>query len=1158
MATAVERDLREQQLGIFFVMPRVVRRVLQSELDIASPWQPPPHRKCCVIPRDRLLWLVARDELGVDSHAQLPEHLILIAQPEEDQLATMTRQELQRHYWRLMFHARIDFVMALRTRPDQMSTAELRRRIDQLGQTAFDEIRSVLRAEQMLMRPDSDRNVYAEFVAVYQELRAFAPDLLALYFPSLTSPEDVLKVIGSECDTTELLNSTRPTDLAPDEIPAIEAASSPTIPVYEPEVTIPPRQSERQYRSLQRRADRFSVKSNNVRAALLRQAAVAVAPTEFAEDARSGLQGEIRKLVDRLQSALEMSDHAAHPWVMMCEKLLQTAQRGFWNTNVRLLYDLQKVCFDHEHEIYKVDLLRWSLSLGKTPLKRPLPNHRVVLMSKHLRGATLRVPQVEIDADGRRELSELLHEAADAAEQIVRSRLNPLIEQVLLEAGLVPASVVERVSLKKMVHELADGVVKRGFITLGDLRDAISRNQLKMPDLSDAREFYAGDPLLRADRLMSVSLDGVYPRGPFYLRWLQKANSLAFGVPWGRLLTRYIALPFGLAFMILKAIDAAIEHIPFLHPQKSASHVSGHGSLDQGVADAMAPANVLPPVGGPHGHHAHVDILYSHEAMFLLGCVIFVLIHFPAFRRRVIWFLQTTWSLLRIVFLETPRWILRWPLVDWFFKSIPMMLFRRFVLAPLVATAVVWLVFPQLGLLPLMSTWWGLSLFLASFLLMNSRVGRDTEELAREFFGRTWYRIRDHLLMGILTLVIDVFHALMDGLERVLYAVDEWLRFRSGESNLTLGIKAVFGLVWTFIHGVVRFVVTLLLEPQVNPIKHFPVVTVSHKIVLALFNGPVRAFMHRLIDDPAVAELVAWTVLTGIPGMFGFLAWELKENWKLYKANRPRILKPVPIGDHGETFLRLLCPGFHSGTIPRLFAKQRRAARKNTGNIVVNKQAKFAERLHHESTALRHFIERELLALLHQSRTYRHFQMRVIHVELTTNRALIEIDEASHPRRPIQLEFAEQSGWLVGVTRQQGWLEDLEPEDIAIFKAAITGLFKLASVDLVREQIERQLVPVSPNSNGQSFAHHPYDISQAGLIVWPNGHYDTEVHYPLDEQPVSHPRPRALARASQLNALPTAAFVFDSHDVAWDDWRKFWDNEQNLPAHSTAKFHFSW
>ena len=105
-----------------------------------------------------------------------------------------------------------------------------------------------------------------------------------------------------------------------------------------------------------------------------------------------------------------------------------------------------------------------------------------------------------------------------------------------------------------------------------------------------------------------------------------------------------------------------------------------------------------------------------------------------------------------------------------------------------------------------------------------------------------------------------------------------------------------------------------------------------------------------------------------IPGVFGFLAWELKENWRLYKANRSTKLKPVLIGDHGETLLRLLCPGFHSGTIPRLFNKQRRAARRDASNLTSNKQAWFAERLHHESRAVQHFIERELIALLDESR----------------------------------------------------------------------------------------------------------------------------------------------------------------------------------------------
>ena len=365
MANDVERRLRQQQVGIFFVMPRVVRRVLQNELDIASPLQQPPHRKCCVVQRDRLLWLVARDELGVDIHAELPDQIILIAQPEEHQLETMTREELQRHYWRLMFHARIDFEMIARTARSRMSQSDLRRRIDRLGQSSFDEIRSVLRAEQMLMRPDDDRNVYAEFVAFYQEFLAFAPRLVPLYFPSLPEPEAVLAVIGPECNAADLLEETRPTDIPRDIVADQEATSSLSAVIHQATQTAaPPRRSARHYAGLVRKAEKLDLKQNHVRAALVRQMALDVAPEESIDEAKSRLQEEIQKLVSRLQSALEMSDESAEPWLKMCEKLLPAAQHGFWNANARLLYDLQTVCFDHEHEIYKIDLLRWGLSLG--------------------------------------------------------------------------------------------------------------------------------------------------------------------------------------------------------------------------------------------------------------------------------------------------------------------------------------------------------------------------------------------------------------------------------------------------------------------------------------------------------------------------------------------------------------------------------------------------------------------------------------------------------------------------------------------------------------------------------------------------------------------------------------------------------------------------
>ncbi len=209
----VERQFRERDSGAFFVLPRVVRRVLQNELNITTNWVPPPHRKSCVVERDQLLWLVARDELGVDADAVLPQRMILIARPEEDKLDSFTREDLLRYYWRLLFHARIDFELELKTSVNRMTTAELRRRIDSLGQTQFDEIRSVLRAEHMLRRPEDARHVYAEFVAVYHELREFAPNLIPLYFPSLPSQEAVLATIGPDCDAGSLLEATRPAAL---------------------------------------------------------------------------------------------------------------------------------------------------------------------------------------------------------------------------------------------------------------------------------------------------------------------------------------------------------------------------------------------------------------------------------------------------------------------------------------------------------------------------------------------------------------------------------------------------------------------------------------------------------------------------------------------------------------------------------------------------------------------------------------------------------------------------------------------------------------------------------------------------------------------------------------------------------------------------------
>ena len=121
--------------------------------------------------------------------------------------------------------------------------------------------------------------------------------------------------------------------------------------------------------------------------------------------------------------------------------------------------------------------------------------------------------------------------------------------------GLKPRNLPEQVAQKKIVEELLDRVVERGFLSLGDLRDALSRNALKLPDIDGPRTLIFGDPLLQADRRLAELLDGVYRPAEFYLRWMQQLSSLAFGTRMGRFLTLNLAVPFGGSYLINNGLD---------------------------------------------------------------------------------------------------------------------------------------------------------------------------------------------------------------------------------------------------------------------------------------------------------------------------------------------------------------------------------------------------------------------------------------------------------------------------------------------------------------------------------------------------------------------------------------------------------------------------
>jgi hypothetical protein len=211
-------------------------------------------------------------------------------------------------------------------------------------------------------------------------------------------------------------------------------------------------------------------------------------------------------------------------------------------------------------------------------------------------------------------------------------------------------------------------------------------------------------------------------------------------------------------------------------------------------------------------------------------------------------------------------------------------------------------------------------------------------------------------------------------------------------------------LLWFPVAYVVRFVFYLIVEPQVNPIKHFPVVTVSHKVLAPLFPTVAQVLN--------VSEGTAILIIAGIPGVFGFIAWELLANWRLYAANRAKELGPVPIGHHGETGRGLLRPGFHSGTIPKLYRRLRAGWLDGTSRA--DQHADVCHDLHHIETALHRLCERELFPLWAAAGVTASLSPAVARVELGCQSISLAIRFSEADPRTVALLCRHRNGVIFG------------------------------------------------------------------------------------------------------------------------------------------------
>jgi hypothetical protein len=502
------------------------------------------------------------------------------------------------------------------------------------------------------------------------------------------------------------------------------------------------------------------------------------------------------------------------------------------------------------------------------------------------------------------------------------------------------------------------------------------------------------------------------------------------------------------------------------------------------------------------------------------------LLYHRQFRAFWIEALSRTTGVARQVLIEIPTAILHWPVIQWIVASWHFRMLQRFLVKPLIISALVAPIIAAVSDREVTLSG-SLVVFAVVNLLLNTTLGRNVDEFVTDWVVITWHRLRIHVFATVYRVVMDVFNRFLESIERFLYTVDEWLRFRAGERLRATLVKAVLGFVWFFVNYVIRFCVNLLIEPQVNPIKHFPVVTVSHKVLL-----PLTGHLIRVLEGPlgtAWAKAIAPTAVLLAPGVFGFLVWELKENWRLYAANRPDSLQPVWIGHHGETMLQLLKPGFRSGTIPKLYAKLRRASRKAYWTGQWRAPGKYLDQLHHVNELIRRFVDRELLRLLRESRGWSDRSITTGEIRLACNQIRIELYCPDLGEESLWLGFEDQAGWLVASIHRRGWFDLLSEPRRQALACALAGFYKMAGVSLVREQIEWCL----------GHGARGYAVTEQELIIAQGADRPTYV-IPLRDWQSSSERHGFPALAS----MERQRWVFAATPLTWRRWVVLWELDQ--------------
>jgi hypothetical protein len=104
---------------------------------------------------------------------------------------------------------------------------------------------------------------------------------------------------------------------------------------------------------------------------------------------------------------------------------------------------------------------------------------------------------------------------------------------------------------------------------------------------------------------------------------------------------------------------------------------------------------------------------------------------------------------------------------------------------------------------------------------------------------------------------------------------------------------------------------------------------------------------------------------------------------------------------------------------------------------------------------------------------------------------------------------------------------------------ALGGFYKLAGVEVVREQIESQLP-----------AGTVYDVAEKGLVVWSLMGQKSEIVYNLDSRPDITPVVYGPSILPVLSPFAAEAILYAETPIRWTDWVQTWQLDHDGKGHA--------